>query len=78
LGKALAVLTGSTRAARSITLRLGFDDGPQTPGELDQLVSHIRGLVDFENENEIALLLGAAWQGVETPFQEIAGGITPV
>ena len=78
LGKALAVLTGSTRAARNLTLRLGFDDGPQTPGELDQLVSHIRGLVDFENENEIALLLGAAWQGVETPFQEIAGGITPV
>jgi hypothetical protein len=75
LGKALAVLTGSTRAARSITLRLGFDDSPQTPGELDQLVSHIRGLVDFENDNEIALLLGAAWQGVETPFQEIAGGI---
>jgi len=75
LGKVLAVLTGSTRAARKLTLRLGFHDGPPTPEELDQLVSHIRELVEFEDDKEIALLLGAAWQGLGTPFQEIAGGI---
>jgi len=75
LRKALAALTGSTRAARKLTLRLGFRGRSPTPEELDQLVRHIRGLVEFENDREIASLLGPAWQGVGTPFVEIAGGI---
>jgi len=75
LGRAFATLTGSRRAARNLALRLGFHNGAPSAEELDQLARHIRGLVEFENDQEIASLLEAAWQGVATPFEEIAGGI---
>jgi very-short-patch-repair endonuclease len=75
LAKAVASLTGSRRAARELALQLGFSDGVPTPEQLDELASHVRGLVEFESNQEIASVLGTAWQGVATPFDDIAGGI---
>jgi Protein of unknown function (DUF4011) len=75
VARAFATLTGSRRAARNLTLRLGFHNGAPTAEELDQLARHINGLVEFESDQEIASLFEAAWQGVATPFEEIAGGI---
>jgi len=75
LAKAFAIFTGSRRAACKLALRLGFNNGAPAAEELDELACHIRGLVEFEGDQEIASLLGAAWQGVATPFEEIAGGI---
>jgi hypothetical protein len=75
LGGAIAAINGSRRAARALTAGFGFSGSAATlADELGQLADHVQAIVDFEADGDAAQLLGGFWQGILTPFNEIAAG----
>jgi len=75
LGGAIAAINGSRRAARALTAGFGFSGSAATlADELDRLADHVQAIVDFEADGDVAQLLGGFWQGILTPFNEIAAG----
>ena len=71
-GKAFATISGSTRAARGLCETIGIDPSST---ELDALAMHLRAVRAFEEDQDLARLLGPAWGGVGTPFEDILEGI---
>ena len=75
LGALIATINGSRRAAHELTAQLGFSASSATlADEVGQLADHVRAIADFEADGDIAGLLGSFWQGILTPFDEIAAG----
>ena len=75
VGRAFAALTGSVRAARELTVRLGFHGEP-TPADLDALAAHTQAVAEFEADPVLRLLFRKAWAGlVGTPIADVLGGL---
>jgi very-short-patch-repair endonuclease len=72
IGKAVAALNGSLRAARELCQRIRIDT---TPDELDALAAHVRAILNFEANQELGVLFRSAWRGLETPMDEVHEGI---
>jgi hypothetical protein len=75
MSKALAGLAGSTKTARQVLTRLGFDDSNVANGDVERLAAHIDALNALETDQKAARLLGASWHGIASAFDEIANGI---
>ena len=77
IGGALAAVNGSRRAARALTARLGCSGSPAILADsLDRLADHVQAVLHFEADPDAACLLGDHWQGLHSPFDEIAAGVT--
>ena len=77
IGGALAAVNGSRRAARALTARLGCSGSPAILADsLDRLADHVQAILHFEADPDAARLLGDHWQGLHSPFEEIAAGAT--
>jgi hypothetical protein len=75
LGALVAAINGSRRTAHKLTTQLGFSASSATlANEVGQLADHVQAMADFEADRDIADLLGSFWQGILTPFDEIAAG----
>ena len=72
IGRAFAALTGSMRAAHELCEWIGID---ASPTDLEALAAHLRAIRAFEEDHDLALLLGPAWDGVRTPFKDVREGI---
>jgi hypothetical protein len=77
LGALVAAINGTRRAAHELTVQLGFSASSATlADDVGQLADHVQAMTDFEADGDIAGLLGSFWQGIRTPFDEIAAGAT--
>jgi very-short-patch-repair endonuclease len=75
LSALVAAINGARRAAHELTAMLGFSASSATlADEVGQLADHVQAMTDFEVDGDIAGLLGSFWQGILTPFDEIAAG----
>jgi hypothetical protein len=76
IGGAIAAVNGSRRAARALTARLGCSGSPTTLADsLNRLADHVQAVLEFEADPGAARLLGDHWQGLHSPFAEIAAGV---
>ena len=71
-GKAIATISGSIRAAGRVCEAIGMDPSPT---ELDAFAVHLRAVRAFEEDQNLAELLGPAWRGLGTPFEDVREGI---
>jgi very-short-patch-repair endonuclease len=74
LAKILSRAQGSYRAAYDFGKQLGFGEDLSS-AELDTFASHLRAVRAFETDPALAALFHPVWQGLETPIDEILGGI---
>jgi hypothetical protein len=71
----VAAINGTRRAAHELTAQLGFSASSAIlADQVGQLADHVQAMADFEADGDIAGLLGSFWQGILTPFDEIAAG----
>jgi hypothetical protein len=75
MGKAFAALTGSAKAAREFAAQFGLQSSPDVVDDLVWLAAHVRAVRTFEEDDAAAGILGASWEGLSTPFDEIGAGI---
>jgi very-short-patch-repair endonuclease/RecA/RadA recombinase len=75
LGGAIARLKGEVKNARAVAYRVGLDDDVETTTKLTRLARHIRAVDAFEAEVSGPVILGTAWKGMATPFEDIEGGL---
>jgi very-short-patch-repair endonuclease len=73
----VTVINGSKRAARDLAVQLGFSKKSATLAEeIAQLADHARAVAEFEGDEALPPLLRTFWQGLQTPFEQIAAGAT--
>jgi very-short-patch-repair endonuclease len=70
----LAALAGSLRAARDFGKKLGLPIDTAVD-DFDSLASHVNALNAFESDQSLAELFGHAWNGIDTPIDEIETGL---
>jgi len=75
LRKAFAALTGQIKKAHELLARLGLKESPVAANRLEQLAKHVHAVMLFEEDEHAAILLGASWDGIATPFEEIDAGL---
>lgn len=73
----VTVINGLRRTARGLAARLGLSTSSGTLAEdVAQLADHVRAVAEFEADEATSYLLGTFWQGIQTPFEQIAAGVT--
>jgi very-short-patch-repair endonuclease len=76
VGKLFSKLGGAEKIARDLVERLGFegDDGPSGE-ELLELARHVQSVQQFLSDRDVIMLMGSAWQGLATPFDDVLMGV---
>ena len=75
ISKLLAALKGSVKAANEFVMQFGLQSSSDVVNTLSRLADHVRAIRAFEDDVVPARLLGSAWAGLSTPFEEITVGL---
>lgn len=76
IGSFIARIGSDHATAQSLIGQLGFQqDAAPTSGELFELSKHVEAVETFLADERIIGLLGDAWTGLETPFDDISVGL---
>jgi very-short-patch-repair endonuclease len=76
VGKLFSKLGGSEKIAREFVGCLGFETSNGPSGdELLELAGHVQSVERFVSDRNVIVLMGRAWAGLATPFDDVLMGL---